>query len=67
MSRRIGLAGLASVVVLALWGFVGNAVPGLRPSIDMQRPGDMEQVYQVPARHPGGLPRLSLTGVRRVR
>ena len=47
MSRRIVLAGLASVVVLALWGFVGNAVLGLRPSIDMQRPRDMEQVYQV--------------------
>jgi hypothetical protein len=47
MGRRIVLAGLASVVVLAAWALVGNALLGVRSRVDMRRPQDMEQVYQV--------------------
>ena len=47
MTKKIILSAAAGAVVLILWALVANAVLGLRPKIDMRRPANMEQVYQV--------------------
>jgi hypothetical protein len=47
MIKKIALSAAAGAAVMILWAVVANAVLGLRPRIDMRRPTNMEQVYQV--------------------